>query len=277
MQTDLLSATRDGYMTLWQERQYVMRLAVIPLTLKIMFYFAAVMFEVGPERLYFTIIMLPALFAEGWFHAQFLRTVLTGERWPIRIEGRVEKHFDFLLARARGILACIIAFVLIAMLKGGAMVGLSAMQIAATEKAATGMMDSNPLALFLGLGVIGAALWGFRLVWIYIPLVVLMPIKTYLKGVNGMMSSIQMIVIWLLCVIPLQFALLFLASMLLAPYGGEISKSPSVISFLFFSIILVGESISRLIAATAMASYLKPLFMAYGLRPGFAAKNEDEQ
>ncbi|MGE4313582.1 MAG: hypothetical protein AB7E85_04850 [Pseudobdellovibrionaceae bacterium] len=276
MQTDLLSATRDGYATLWQERQYVMRLAVIPLTLKIVFYFIAVMFEVGPERLYFTIIMLPALFAEGWFHAQFMRTVLTGERWPIKIEGRVDKHFDFLLARARGILACIIAFVLIAMLKGGAMVGLTQLQIASTEQAATGMLDSNPLALFLGLALIGAALWGFRLVWIYVPLVVLMPLRTYLKGVSGMMSSIQMIVIWLLSVIPLQFLLLFFASMLLAPYGGEIAKSPAIISFLFFSIILVGESISRLIAATAIASYLKPLFMAYGLRPGFAPKNEQD-
>ncbi|MAM34571.1 MAG: hypothetical protein CMH28_05820 [Micavibrio sp.] len=277
MQFDILTATKQGYKTVWDERAYLVKLALIPVIIKIICFFVAYSLEVYQGTFSYPLFMLPAYFAEGWLIAQFLRTTLTGERWPVRVKGSVEEHFDWLVMRARSILACILTYVLIAMAHGGALVFLVKFRELAEEQEAALAGDGNPMLVFGALALIGLLLWGFRLLWLHVPMILLVPVRNYLKFLGGMMSSFHMLAVWMLSIIPVFFLMMFITSLALGPTGGALADAPPFLSFLFIGLNLVAETVTAVIASVAMAALIKPLLILYGAKPLFPNDGQDSK
>ncbi len=267
MQFDIFISARDGYVQTWANKEYLLKLAAVPVVIKLICFFVAYALGIDQTSFTYPLMMLPAYFAEGWLIAQFLRTLITGEVWPVKLEGDPEKHFEKYLARARGILAAIITFVLISVIHGGLMVTLLDMREMMLAQTEDGQYTGNPMVVFVGFVGLFVALWAFRLFWLHIPMLVLMPVKTYLKSLPGLMPSIHMLATWLLTIIPIFFLLIFISGILLSSSGGSLTEAPQPIAFIIITLNIIGELLTKVISAVAIASLLYPLFVSYGIKP----------
>jgi len=214
--------------------------------------------------------MLPSYFVIGWMIARFTRTLLTGERWPMRPSNPPkEKEIDFMVWRARGLLSCIIFFVLITMIQAG--IGLYLVHMQELMKSAPPVSPAygGIPQLIASLGLLVAVLWGFRLLWLFIPLVILVPIRQFLKDIKGMMSSAYIIGVWLLSIVPVMAIMAILTSLLLAPGQTTIMEGASVSSFLILFIGTLGELIAQMAAVASLTYAFKDILMTYGAKPIF--------
>ncbi len=177
-----MDATGYGYHRVWRERAYLLKMAIIPLLIK--FACTIAVFAMGIEDNFLRqgLVMLPADFAEGWLLAQFLRTLLTDERWPIVLDKMPdERMMSRLLTRARGIVSATLIYVLVSMagnimLFGSfAMLGDSAFgplkdaenrDVAGDAVRQSENIDALGTVMFVPsvLALIGL-IWAFRLFW----------------------------------------------------------------------------------------------------------------
>ena len=254
---DLIDATGFGYQAVWRERAYLMRLALIPIIIKIACTVAVFVF--GTENyLRQGLISLPAAFAEGWLLAQFLRTLLLLERWPIILtEEPSDRKMAALLLRARGIMSSTIMYALITF----AAYGLKELyayfyEISGAGQVAEGQtqQDGNALLFIPAFMMLLASIWIFRLLWLYIPVVVLMPVRHFLKKLGGFKASFPMIGIFLISMIPCFMLAIILSNIISALLGGSDTDIGR------FAIMIISVFIETLISLITTAS------MAYGLR-----------
>lgn len=256
---DFIDAASFGYRAVWLERKYLFRMALIPILIK--FACTVAIFALGYETNFLRqgLIMLPAMFAEGWLLAQFLRTLLLFERWPIVLKHEPsEAEIEALLIRARGIMACTIMYVLISFLDYGIKEGaqyLYAHYYAAAEQAASSGKAVVPtrtdtLMLIPSLVLLLGGLWAFRFIWLYIPLAVLMRVGIFLRVLGGYMASVRMLGLFLICIVPCTLLAFFLTSFIVSVTGGPESD---LSKFLLLMISVIAETIAWLIATAAMA------------------------
>lgn len=256
---DLINAASFGYRAVWHERKYLLRLALIPLLIKIACTVA--IFGLGYEANYIRqgLVMLPASLAEGWLLAQFLRTLLLLERWPIILKHEPnEREIEALFTRARGIMACTIMYTIISMfdygLKEIAARFLIILKIG--ETAVENPASPNPLMIIPLILLLGAAMWAFRLLWLYIPLSVLMRLDIFLKVLGGFSTSVKMVGLFLICTVPCIFLTIVLANFLVALTGGPDSDL-SHFTVLILSVLT--ETLSWLIATAAMVYAMRDI------------------
>ncbi len=271
---DLIDSAGYGYRKVWDERVYLLRLCIIPFIVKFACIVLVAVFGHQTAFLRQGLIMIPSLFVEGWVLAQFLRTILMHERWPIAIPQTDNMAMlGPLFERARGIMASILGYVLIGMvafvLKALAfsLIEMSNVETAGTPPGtpgtsppAEGAAATNGLMFFPAVALIVFSIWAFRFLWLYIPLVVLMPVRDFLKKLGGFMTSVRMFAVWLICFTPFMFLLLLFSSALLGPYEGSIAAAPAFTGFLVILVSTAVELLVSLIAAAALAYALKELF-----------------
>ena len=182
---DIMDAAGYGYYRVWKERIYLVKLAAIPFLIKLASMVALVAVGVDSDILRQGLVLLPADFAKGWLLAQFLRTLLKEERWPVLLDAMPdEKTLKVLLLRARGIVASTLSFVLISM-AGNFMLYLllgnmpedtleqmakgNPSDLAALDAQTKGQGGSSALGILMFvpsvLGLLGA-IWVFRLLWL---------------------------------------------------------------------------------------------------------------
>ena len=109
---DITVATKNAYLTIWQARSYLLKMALVPLTIKTICMFLSLQYGEDNNILRMSLFMIPAYFVEGWFLAHLVRFVVLGQRWPFQSSGNKEADLPQLYNRARGILSGTIAFVL---------------------------------------------------------------------------------------------------------------------------------------------------------------------
>jgi hypothetical protein len=260
---DLIDAAGYGYHRVWAERQYLIRLAFIPLILK--FACAVLAYSLGytDDLLRRGLIILPAVFAQGWVMAQFLRTLLMEERWPMPLPERGdEAAFARVILRARGIVSSTLVFVLInlasTVLAWGAFELDRVAQGVVDQQAAVPSGDAeNPganMLLFIpAVAAIFLSLWSIRLLWVYIPYAVLMPIGTYLKRLGGFMASIRLAGLYLICMVPLNVLAMMMVQGLLTSSGATLDNVPAYISFISIFLGVITDFIVGLLATAAVA------------------------
>jgi len=278
-----MDAAGYGYYRVWKERAYLAKLAFVPIMIKFACTIAIFSLDLDNNYLRQGLILLPAMFAEGWVLAQFLRTLLKAERWPITLPDAPDaKLVGKLLNRARGIIAAVLVYVLIGMVSffarylafeflpsdeeiESARLSLEEQKNLEANLSRTAGNDSEtqpsngfpaflavfsfiPMVLFVLVTV-----WTFRLMWIYIPLSVLMPIKYYLKSVSGFMSSVYMIILFLACMAPATFIAIMLAQVV---YGAtnDLTGSLELLGhFIGILLSVITEIIVSLISTAAFA------------------------
>ena len=252
---DIIDSASFGYMTVWAERRYLAKLAIIPVLITLAC--AVVIYALGYETNFLRqgLINLPAFFAEGWLLAQFLRTLLLQERWPIYLyEEPTDQQMSALLLRARGIMSATIMYALIGMVTYAVnqVFFQFYIRVAEMEKAAESgeAAAPNPWMFLPALAVIYILIWLFRLLWLYIPVVVLMPVRDFLAQTKGFPVLLRMLAIFLICMLPCFLAADIFAKILSSVAGGSDTAQGRFIIIIIAGIVGV---IAKLIATAAMA------------------------
>ncbi len=209
---DITAATTQAYKKVWEERAYILRLAAIPFMLKLFCFAVGFRYANGLEdHIRFTLILLPAYLAEGWMLAHLVRLWVFGHRWPFRPTGNLEDDLAVLEVRARGILSGMLVFVLINMALGLfiAFVSQFILPYMPQDASAAAEVDIPASVAFVSFVLLVGMFWGFRLLWLYIPYAIGMEWRPYVAALRGVMTSVHMMGLWLMCFVPIYLVLRF--------------------------------------------------------------------
>jgi hypothetical protein len=249
-QFDLIDAATFGYSAVWAERLYLLKLALVPIIIK--FTSMMIILTQGFEKDVLTqgLILIPATLTEGWLLAQFLRTLIKQERWPIMLDTEPDqKTLSALLLRARGIVACCLVYVLLMLFTYTFKYGYEL--LVANNVIPNGADDTTPpdiRMMIIAVMGLGFALWSFRLFWIYIPFSVLVKPLEYLKFLGGFGASFKMLGLFLICMVPTLVVTTIVSSLVLAPFQSDDLKPIGT-----FLIILLGTAAEILVALIVTA------------------------
>lgn len=210
---DIISAAGSAYRKSWEARHYLLRLMAVPVALKIITYTIASLYADG-SYLLFMLILLPALIAEGWMLAHFIRFLVLGQTWPFRPTGDIESDRPALLVRARGVLSGMIVFVLINMAIG--LLSHFVTEVMGPYMPVNGTPPDNIPAVIplLSFVLLGLMFWGFRFLWLHIPFSLNMDFRQFVSTVRGASLTVRLIALWLLCFVPFLLAIQIFAPLL---------------------------------------------------------------
>ncbi len=255
---DIISAASKAYKKSWEARSYLYRLAAVPLALNLICLTLALTFAGGGDskpdnHLLFLLIMLPALAAEGWMVSHYVRYLILGHLWPFRASGNLDPDLAALRIRARGILGGMVVYILINMVIG--LLSKFVLQYMAPYMPPEGSnapVDVPGHVVALSFALLVFFFWGFRLVWLYIPYALNMDAKAYIQRLKGFSSSMPLIGVWLLCLLPFLLAPFLVMSvfgqMLQAVFGmGAVAAIGILVS--------VVADIGKLLVTTAGITY----------------------
>lgn len=252
-QFDLIDAASFGYGAVWTERAYLLRMAIVPILLK--FASMVVIIAQGYDQNPLTqgLALIPATLVEGWLLAQWLRTLIKNERWPIILyEEPNESTLSYLMTRARGIVSCCLVYVLIMLATFFLKFGYE--QLINTYLPKEALEAGTPQDIrtlpFVLIAMI-AGLWSFRLFWIYIPFSALVGPMDYLKYMGGFSASLRLLGLFLIGMVPTLVMATLISSVVVSPFaaGGEDAKKIGQ-----FLILLLGSMAEILIALIVTAS-----------------------
>ncbi len=252
---DLIDSASFGYRAVWHERAYLARMAIVPILIKLACTVVIFTLDYQDNYLRQGLISLPAAFAQGWLLAQFARTLLLLERWPIYLSAEPnEQQMAALLLRARGIMSSIIMYVIITFLAYGlAQIYSMLLDIVGdTDKAveAGAEPEASPLFIIPSFALIVASIWMVRLTVLYIPVVVLMPVTEFLAKISGFASSFRLVGVLLVSTLPCFVVAIFISSILAGVAGGADSDSG------LFIIIIISTLVKTLISLISTASVI---------------------
>ncbi len=256
---DLTSATSNAYRTTWNERRYLMRLAALPVALKLFFFTLAVSYAPGDgQHLRFVLIMVPALLAEGWMLSHYVRLIVLGHRWPFRPTGDMQADFAVLAVRARGILSGMISFTLINMTLG-LFVALVMAYLLPYMPESEGAAANVPGGVaFFSLALLVFMFWAFRLIWLYIPFSLNMDPLSYLDAIRGIGSSLHLIGIWFLCFLPFFLGLQFMAGLIAGPVAASTDGVAG--SFLLVVFKVLFDTLKNIVATAGLTYAFMQLY-----------------
>ena len=267
MRIDIVRSSLMGYKTVWEEREYLLKLALVPLIVKFVSTILIYAMEIELLSLRHVLCMVPSYIVEGWMIGQFLRTLMTGERWPMKIpKSPTKEHIGFMLWRTRGILGVILCFTLIMLIQGGMAVYMTDLkELLEIEPRDTPTASSFPIFI-AALAMMFFTIWAFRLVWIYLPLAILMPMGTFLKEIKGIMTSVYMAGVWILSIVPVMFVVMVVSGL----FGGGDGSLTGISGFLTIMLHVIGEVAAQLVAITAMTYAFKNILIKHGAKPIFS-------
>lgn len=207
---DIIEASGYGYQTAWQERRYLWRLARVPLIIKCICVFLILRFDWSALHLKSTLLLLPTYFADGWVFSHYTRLIFLNQRWPFRPAGDEAADRQALAERAHYILAGTLTFALFHFLQGGLMAW-----IVSLFDAANAYNYDKPPPVLLAMSFLGTAafgIWFMRLLWFYIPAALGYSLRQCLRDLRGMMTSVLLMVLFLICQVPLTVLQLMIDS-----------------------------------------------------------------
>lgn len=254
-----------GYYRVWTERAYLLKLATIPFLIKLGCTIVVMVLGYEENVLRQGLILLPGALAEGWVLAQFLRTMLKDERWPTVLPEKVDEALlDKLLLRARGIVAATLVYGLLSLVGyllryflllffAGDMSGIENGETLNTliEEQAQKQAQMSPIYLVPMMALALISFWGFRLMWVYIPFSVLMPVRDYLRELGGLMASLKMLVLYFCAMTPVMFVAVMLSRLVFNMFGDIAEGGDTIAQFLVVFLVVVAETVTGLVTTAA--------------------------
>lgn len=256
---DMIDTSVQSFKILLSDIPYLLKLMLFPVIIKIICYIIVHFYGLENDIIKQNLIMIPAFIAEGWLVVQWLRTVGLNERWPykyqISISGEISNR-----PRIKAILSSIQIYVLIK-LAMGALVAIALYYKAGL--AVDGEQKSgSAIGFILAFAVLGLILWGYRLLWLFIPLSMNYPIKAFIKDVGGLMGSIKIIGMNLICTMPIYLILTIAVTIIFTVLNAVgIDDESSISGFILIIISSIGEIIISVLCATAVLLAFKDLMV----------------
>lgn len=252
-QFDIITASTKAYKLCWHSRSYLGKLALFPFLIKIACLVFAASFTEKGDTVAVLFFMLPALFAEGWMLAHFVRFQMLGQTWPFRPTGDFDADIEVLSVRARGVLGGTIVYVLIGMALGLMTVFAQAYLMPYLSEDA--LKDPEAIPSYVGIGSLAALVfmvWGFRLVWLYIPYALNGDARSYLLRMRGIGTSIHMVGVWLICLLPFLLALQIFGHVVAAPIGTAFGGTAG---YFAMTVLLAAIDTGKALVSTAGITY----------------------
>ncbi len=248
---DIITASAKAYKNTWAIRHYILKLAIVPFVLRLFCFTMAITYASG-NFTYFMLIMLPALFAEGWMLSHLVRFQVLGQIWPFRPSGDMESDIAMLETRARGVLGGMIVFVLINMTVRlfSELIRLYMLPYMPVEGAE---QVEIPVAVAItSIFLLGFMIWGFRLLWLYIPYALNMGGMTYLSALKGIQTSFAMFTVWIICGLPFVAMVVMASGLIGDPLAAAFGKSAGNFVMILFT---VAGDLGKSIMVTAGIAY----------------------
>ncbi len=247
---DVVESVDYGYRFLWREQSYLMRIAAVPLVIKMIC--LLVLVGIGWERDFIrsALVMLPAYFAEGWMLAHLIRLVFYDQRWPFQPTGDQAQDRMLLQDRIFGVTGGALFYVLIKFFLSGFMAFLAYVQVAVVQTEPITQGEPPPMAVAAAFLILMTTLWAFRFVFLYIPASAGLSVRSLVLHRKSFLISLQMLGMWLISFVPFAMLLLLLTSGLVG--SGE---SVSVANrFLIIIIQSVCDTAIAIVSTMAIAS-----------------------
>ncbi|NCO04009.1 MAG: hypothetical protein GW903_07435 [Alphaproteobacteria bacterium] len=219
---NIIDAAQYAYKIVWQERHYLLKLAFVPLIIKLLCFFAAVHFDDSNSIIRLSLFMLPAYFAEGWMLCHFVALMTKGQRWPMMMTGNQAQDLKTAKRRGRPLVAGILGFVLINMAM--ALYFQTFTNFVPPEMLAGEAVDPNalpPQNAFIITMMFVLMIVVFKYVWLYIPLASDAGLMPYIHKTRGFMMSLRFIALWVLCFLPTIFIMQVFMSLVSFQGNGE--------------------------------------------------------
>jgi hypothetical protein len=263
-QFDLITCAGKAYQTTWMERGYLFRLAMVVFFAKIICFMLAFSLGYQNNQLAITLATVPANFVEGWLLSHYVRLLMLGHRWPFKPSGNFEADLPVLRTRARGVMSGTIVYVLINMAVGG----LFAWVLSVAPPPNADPTTINPGVSIALIAVMGAMIWAFRLMWLYVPMAANIKGEFYLNSLKGYRASFPLIGVWLVCIMPFFMAgnlIGGLASSVLGTAGGDAAGA-----FGMILVLVAFDTIKNLVATAGITYAVMEMFKKQGKADGRA-------
>lgn len=214
LRLNVLDSAVNGYKLVWANRQYLLKLALVPIALKYLCYVIIIAYDLQQDFIKQSIILLPAYMAEGWMLSHLVRLIYFGQTWPYRPQGDARQDLIILQDKARGIMAGILAYTIFKYLTG-AYLAVAYQLISITEGVEA---DAVPTSIMIAMLVLPVfAFWAFRFLWLHIAAAANYDLKRFVLKIRGFWSSLPILSIWFLCFFPMFFLLMTITSAIFAP------------------------------------------------------------
>ncbi len=263
---DIISAAGHAYRFLWTERKYLLRLAIMPMVVKLVCQGAVAAFGYETRFVQQALLMLPSYFFDGWVMAHVVRLVLYGQRWPYRTGAPPD--MASLQDRAQGVMTGAVAYALTRFLLMGLFAAFYASAATAGMEGpppgAAG--DAKPGALIAMIAVLAGMLWSFRLVWLFIPAAANVSIGAFMKRIHGFGTSFYMLGVWLTAFLPLLMLFIGLTAMLTQPFAGSggAAALPAALQIVINLLWVMTDTAIWIVSVFAITFGLRPCLLPPG-------------
>lgn len=202
---DIFAATKEGFRYVVYNHKLIIRLAAIPVLVKFISYVTVLSLGLDENILRKGLVLFPSYLIEGYLVCTLVRLAIFKHEAMIQPPGAdFHEHYR---RRAADIQAGAIVYTLLKMLASLIVGVLHTMEVEPpAEQSATG---GGSFEVFFGMALFMVLMiWGFRLLWLYIPVTFGYSMRAYLHKVRGFSFSFHIFSVWIMCLLP--FAALFL-------------------------------------------------------------------
>lgn len=241
---DFIDSAAGGYRFAWENRALIFRLAGFPVLIKTACLAVIFAMEWQENTLRQGLVFLPAYFMEGWMVVLCVRMALFGMQESLYPQQR---------ALLGGTLAYILIQLALSLIEG---LALGPLEQWAPKEPQDGQ-GASIVQLLLSLGILGVTLWSFRLLWLHIPIVMGVSVQQFLRHIRSYLSSLQMMGIWVMTLVPMGMVFIVVIQLLNAPFGNQGDSIPAV---------LIGLNFFLQSLFSVMIAVVGNLAMAYGIR-----------
>lgn len=250
---DIIDCVGHAFQRTWEERVYLARLALIPIVIKMLCYYAAFLYVEPQNILKLSLFMLPAYFAEGWLMAHWARTIMTNHRWPFVPSGDLAKDEKEMKRRSQGIIGGVAAFVAINFFMAGFFATVFSIIPLDLDPE-----NTDPMLAIFALFVMIAMFFLFRFTFIYIPLSVGVSVQRYTKKTNGLPISFKLIALWLVCFIPPIISMQVIGGIILGANGE--AEPTALMEVVLAGVRVIFDTLKNLLVTAGIAYALMEVF-----------------
>jgi hypothetical protein len=196
---NIIGAASKGYNFAWNQRRVLLHYGFWPIMLKIASF--SVIGFLGYEHniLRQGLLLLPANFFEGWLIVIAIRFAMFGENVPEPLNPKTGGLAPGVVAARRAILGGALIYTLAnlcASFAGGLLIMVG--QLPAPEKP----LEPTVEAYLATMIFIACVIYMFRFLWLHVPVAMEIPVQKFLRSIAGFNSSLYMLGLWLLCMMP---------------------------------------------------------------------------
>ncbi|MFP4098186.1 MAG: hypothetical protein ACLFP8_03760 [Alphaproteobacteria bacterium] len=229
---DFIEAAARGYEFTWRERRALLRAGMPVVVIHIVCIMMVYALQVHERYLLSGLILMPAYVFEALYVVSVVRFMVFGERLfdffnmgkgeyaeeeAENVPQQANKNTAFPQEKVSQSLsshssvqsfkAAFVIYMLLKVLDEGARGAIQDYDRIWGGEESLFVLDQSPLAAIFILLATGAALWLFRIMWLYIPVALGFSIRGFLRCAKGMMSSLSMFATWFVCYFPLLIAI----------------------------------------------------------------------